>query len=68
VGGCVDDDGDTGFGQQRGHPAERPVHHIPLGVGVARLRRQGFSDLVELEHAHGIPARVQLDAGRVCNR
>ena len=68
VGRRVDDDGDAGFGQQPGHPAERPVHDIALGVGVARLRRQGLSDLVELEDAHGIPAGAQLLAGRACQR
>ena len=68
VGGRVDDDGDAGLGHQPRHPAERPVHHIALGVGVARLRCQGLSDLVELEDAHGIAARAQLHAGRACQR
>ena len=68
VGGRVDDDGDARFGQQPGHPPERPVHDVALGVGVARLRCQGLSDLVELEDAHGIAARSQLLAGRACTR
>jgi hypothetical protein len=66
VGGRVDDDGDARFGQQPGHPAERPVHDVALGVGVARLGCQGLSDLVELEDARGIAARAQLLAGRAC--